>query len=172
MYLGGAVQSLSLACSALRGEGGFAIQWVSPTTGEAISDSLPYTFQPITLRPPAPRGSVSASEENDWLLYIRRALPTAKRDITRDSAALALTHIRTDRTNGIVEFGVTLKEEGTLDIEVYNALGTFLLNQRFQSNRGEKYFVLSIPVSGAYFYRATLQNERLQHRISGKFIQQ
>jgi hypothetical protein len=54
---------------------------------------------------------------------------------------------------------------------VYDVLGNAILNQRLQVGRGEAYFVLPIPASGAYFYRAAFEGERFTSQISGKFIQ-
>jgi hypothetical protein len=165
-YFGNGLRSVTLSCGALRGDGAFAVQWISPATGEAVSSLVPFSLSPITLRPPA------VSE--DWLVMVRRSIsfsgstsPTTNVDTT----ALKLTRLRPDKANGVVEIAFTVPDAGALDVHVYDVLGNAILNQRLQVGRGEAYFVLPIPASGAYFYRAAFEGERFTSQISGKFIQ-
>ncbi|MCU0427564.1 MAG: DUF4038 domain-containing protein [Candidatus Kapabacteria bacterium] len=172
MYASGNVRRVSLACAALQGSGGFVVEWITPSNATTRTDTLLYSFQPLNLQAPVQATSIPIAEQ-DWLIRVRRERPQQLiPSLVQDTTALKISKIRSDRANGIVEIGFGVAEPGRLDIEVFDALGGFVLNQRLQVNRGEQNFVLSIPASGAYFYRATLQNERLQRRINGKFIQQ
>lgn len=165
-YFGEGLRSVTLSCGALRGDGAFAVQWISPATGEAVSSLVPFSLSPITLRPPA------VSE--DWLVTVRRSVsfsgsttPTTNVDTT----ALKLIRLRPDKTNSVVEIAFTVPDAGALDVHVYDVLGNAILNQRLQVGHGEAYFVLPIPASGAYFYRTIFEGDHLRSQISGKFIQ-
>jgi hypothetical protein len=165
-YFGEGLRSVTLSCGALRGDGAFVVRWISPTTGETVSSLMPFSLSPITLRPPA------LSE--DWLVTVRRSVsfsgsPSPTTNV--DTTALKLTRLRPDKGNSVVEIAFNVPDAGALDVHVYDVLGNAILNQRLQVGRGEAYFVLPIPASGAYFYRAAFEGDRFTSQISGKFIQ-
>jgi hypothetical protein len=164
LYSSKGLRTCAVLCGALRGEGGLSAKWISPTSG-TVQEAyiLPFSAQPLTFRAP--------DSKQDWVLAVQRERSfIARNDV--DSTDIKLTRFLANQTNGFVELGFSVPEAGTLEIDVADARGASLLRQTVQASRGEAYFVLPISARGAYFYSVRFYNERIQRRLTGKFLQQ